>query len=53
MEIVTPDLKRLFTPHVIRMKTSLEPGLSEITWTNFEWVKFTDQVILFRKKGVI
>ncbi len=45
MEIVSPDLKRLFTPHVSKMRTSLEPGLSEITWTNFEWIKFTDHVI--------
>ena len=44
MEIVSPDLKRLFTPHVTKMRTSLEPGLSEITWTNFDWVKFTDHV---------
>jgi len=44
MEIVSPDLKRLFTPHVIKMRTSLEPGLSEITWTNFDWIKFTDHV---------
>ena len=43
MSIITPDLKRLFTPHVNKMRTSLEPGLSEITWTNFDWVEFTDK----------
>ena len=45
MSIITPDLRRLFTPHVNKMRTSLEPGLSEITWTNFDWVEFTDKCL--------
>merc|ERR1712029_945874 len=45
MGIITPDLKRLFTPHVNKMRTSLEPGLSEITWTNFDWLDFTDKCL--------
>ena len=45
MGIITPDLKRLFTPHVNKMRTSLEPGLSEITWTNLDWVEFTDKCL--------
>ena len=45
MGIITPDLKRLFTPHVNKMRTSLEPGLAEITWTNLDWVEFTDKCL--------
>ena len=45
MHTIIPDLKRLFTPHVNRMRTSLEPGLTEITWTNFDWIDFTDKCL--------
>ena len=45
MITITPDLKRLFTPHVNKMRTCLEPGLSEITWTNFDWIDFTDKCL--------
>lgn len=42
MGIITYDLRRLFAPHVNKMRQSLEPGLSEITWTSFDWIRFTD-----------
>ena len=45
LEIVTPELRRLFAPHVSKIKASLEPGLKEITWTNFDWHDFTDKCL--------
>ncbi len=38
-------MRRLFTPHVNRIRACLEPGMSEITWTNFEWQEFTDRCL--------
>jgi dynein heavy chain len=40
-----PDLRRLFTPHVNRIRSCLEPGLAEVTWTNFEWQEFTERCL--------
>ena len=45
VSIIIPDLKRLFTPHVNKMRTALEPGLCEITWTNFDWEEFTEKCL--------
>lgn len=38
-------MRRLFTPHVNKIRSCLEPGLSEVNWTNFEWRDFTERCI--------
>ena len=40
-----PDLRRLFTPHVNRIRSCLEPGLADITWTDTEWAVFTERCL--------
>ncbi len=40
---IVSDLRRLFTPHVNRIRSCLDPGITEITWTNMEWETFTDR----------
>ena len=42
---IVPDLRRLFTPHVNRIRSCLEPGLADITWTDTEWAVFTERCL--------
>ena len=42
---VVPDLKKLFTPHLNKVRSALDPGMSEICWTSHEWQEFTDKCI--------
>ncbi len=42
---IVPDLRRLFTPHVNRIRSCLEPGLAEIVWTNAAWANFCDRCL--------
>ncbi len=39
------DLRRLFSPHVNRIRSCLEPGLHDINWTNLEWRTFTTRCL--------
>ena len=42
IESVIPDLKRLFTPHLIKIKSCLDPGLVDLDWTCHQWDEFTE-----------
>jgi dynein heavy chain len=42
---VVPDLKKLFSPHLNRVKSALDPGLQNINWTTHEWREFTDKCL--------
>ena len=42
---VVPDLKKLFSPHLNRVKSALDPGLLNINWTTHEWREFTDKCL--------
>ena len=39
---VVPDLKKLFSPHLNKVRSALDPGLAEINWTSREWNDFTE-----------
>ena len=39
---VVPDLKKLFSPHLNKVRSALDPGLAEINWTSHEWKAFTE-----------
>ena len=41
-EEIHPDLSRLFSPFQARLRASLEPTLSEISWTYQDWQDFCD-----------
>ena len=44
-EEIHPDLKRLFSPFQTRLRASLEPSLSEMSWTYQDWQHFcTDRL---------
>ena len=40
-----PDLRRLFTPHVNKIRSCLEPGINEINWTDWQWADFTERCL--------
>jgi dynein heavy chain len=42
---VVPDLKKLFSPHLNRVKSALDPGLQNINWTTHQWREFTDKCL--------
>ncbi|CAB4063578.1 DNAH [Lepeophtheirus salmonis] len=42
---ITVDLRRLFTPHVNRLRTNMDPGLTQITWTDNSWNDFTSECL--------
>ena len=42
---LAPDLKKLFYPHLQKIKASLDPGMTEFNWTSYHWQEFTDQVL--------
>ena len=42
---VVPDLKKLFSPHLNRVKSALDPGLQNINWTTHEWREFTEKCL--------
>ena len=43
--LLAQDLKRLFYPHLSKLKASLDPGFSEFNWTSYHWEDFTGQVL--------
>ena len=45
IESVIPDLKRLFTPHLIKIKSCLDPGLVDLDWTCHQWDEFTEKCL--------
>ena len=42
---VIPDLKKLFAPHLSKIRAALNPAVSDITWTCHEWTDFTDKCL--------
>ena len=42
---LAPDLKKLFYPHLTKIKSSLDPGMAEFNWTSYHWKDFTDKVL--------
>ena len=42
---VVPDLKKLFSPHLNKVRGALDPGVSEINWTSHEWQDFTKKCL--------
>ena len=42
---LAPDLKRLFYPHLNKIKTSLDPGMTDFNWTSYHWKEFTNKVL--------
>ena len=42
---LAPDLKKLFYPHLQKIKAALDPGLTEFNWTSYHWKEFTDKVL--------
>lgn len=42
---VVPDLKKLFSPHLNKVRSALDPGLAEINWTSHEWKEFTESCL--------
>ena len=42
---VVPDLKKLFMPHLNKVRSALDPGTSDITWTSHDWKEFTDKCL--------
>ena len=49
---VVPEWKRLFSPFLNKIRTSLDPGLGVINWYNHDWEKFTtscmEEITLFQ-----
>ena len=45
MNSLVPDLKKLYAPHLNKVKSSLDPGMAEINWTCQEWRSFTDKCL--------
>ena len=48
MEAVTlihPDLRKLFSPHLTLLRSSLDPALTDINWSYKEWGEFTEERI--------
>ena len=39
-------LKKLFYPHLSKIKAALEPGMVEFNWTSYHWQEFTEQLLL-------
>ena len=42
MSSLVPDLRKLYAPHLNKVKASLDPGLARIDWTCQSWEEFTD-----------
>ena len=42
---VIPDLKKLFAPHLSKIRTALNPAVSDIRWTCHQWKDFTDKCL--------
>ena len=42
---VVPDLKKLFTPHLNKVRSALDPGIADIRWTSHGWKDFTDRCL--------
>ena len=42
---VVPDLKKLFTPHLNKVRSALDPGIADIRWTSHGWKDFTDKCL--------
>lgn len=45
MNSLVPDLKKLYAPHLNKVKDTLEPGLSQINWTCQTWQGFVEKVL--------
>ena len=45
MNSLVPDLKKLYAPHLNKVKDTLEPGLSQINWTCQTWKGFVEKVL--------
>ena len=45
MNSLVPDLRKLYAPHLDKVRQSLDPGLSEIDWTCQTWKSFTTKVL--------
>ena len=42
---LAPDLKRLYGPHLNKIRACLKPGMAEINWTCHSWEDFTEKCI--------
>ena len=42
---VVPDLKKLFTPHLNKVRSALDPGIADIRWTSHTWKEFTEKCL--------
>ena len=42
---LAPDLKRLYGPHLNKIRACLEPGMAQINWTCHSWEEFTEKCI--------
>ena len=42
---LAPDLKRLYGPHLNKIRACLEPGMAQINWTCHSWEEFTAKCI--------
>ena len=45
IDSLVPDLKKLYAPHLSKLRASLDPGISEINWTCKEWKSFTEKCL--------
>ena len=43
---LAPELKKLFYPHLSKIKAALEPGMAEFNWTSYHWQDFTEKLLL-------
>ena len=44
MDSLVPDLRKLYAPHLDKVKDNLEPGLQKISWTCQTWKEFVGKV---------
>merc|ERR1712155_294076 len=44
MDSLVPDLRKLYAPHLNKIKDTLEPGFGEINWTCQTWEGFVEKV---------
>ena len=42
---LVPDLKRVYAPHLNKIRVCLEPGMAQINWTCESWKQFTDKCL--------
>ena len=43
---LVPALKKLFYPHLSKIKAALQPGLEEFNWTSYHWQEFTEKLAM-------